>query len=174
LPPRLSILVERRTRAVPLPAADLRRAARLVLAAQNIREADISVAIVSDPEIHRVNREHLAHDFPTDVISFLYDVEVLPKTDGAEACTKPPRRIEGEVVISAETAARQGPTHGWSPQSELLLYLVHGLLHLCGFDDLSPGVKRIMRREEQAMLRLLDIDPPARQAKSSRRRRTQS
>jgi probable rRNA maturation factor len=133
-----------------LTAGEIRRAVRIVLAAQDIAEAEISVAVVSDDEIHRVNREHLAHDFPTDVISFLYESD------------ESPRRIEGEIVVSADTAAREAPRHGWEARSELLLYVVHGLLHLSGFDDLSPAVKRVMRREERRMMALLGVEKAAR------------
>jgi probable rRNA maturation factor len=60
--------------------------------------------------------------------------------------------IGGEIVLSAETAWRNAGTYGVSPQDELSLYVVHGLLHLCGYDDLTPREKRIMRRREAEAL----------------------
>jgi probable rRNA maturation factor len=115
------------------------------------------VAIVSDVKIHAINREHLDHDFPTDVISFLYSGRrALEESRGPG----PARRgagleIEGELVVSDETALREAPSHGWPPASELELYLVHGLLHLCGYDDLSQPERRVMRRRERELMALI-------------------
>jgi probable rRNA maturation factor len=154
------IHIHRSSRRVPLPAARLKAVVLAVLEDERVVSAELSIAIVSDDEIHRVNREHLDHDFPTDVISFLYSAEreSTPKGQG------PARRgagltLEGEIVVSDETARREAPKHGWPADSELELYLVHGLLHLCGYDDLTPAEKRIMRRRERELISLLGKSP---------------
>ena len=69
-------------------------------------------------------------------------------------------------MIGAAYASREAAEYGWPTQHEVILYLVHGLLHLCGYDDLSPPEKRIMRRREDAILNLCGLDrPPRRKAK---------
>src|SRR5579863_6436842 len=180
--PRFSITLTNRQRRMRIDRRLLIRLARLVLQQEQIAAAEISVAILDDAAIHAVNRQFLDHDFPTDVISFLLDCNMVegaangssemtaaatrakmaatgkkPKTAGASPSRVrrgAAKAIEGEVVISAETAAGNAARYGTSPQDELALYLVHGLLHLCGYDDLTPQEKRLMRtRESEALAR---------------------
>ncbi|QDT55572.1 Endoribonuclease YbeY [Caulifigura coniformis] len=153
--PPFEIAIHRSSRCVPLAAARLKSVIRAVLEDEQVASAEISLAIVGDEEIHRVNREHLDHDFPTDVISFLYSGNHDPNSVAGKGTSK--RRgagqaLEGELVVSDETARREAPKHGWTAQSELELYVVHGLLHLCGYDDLTPGERRVMRRREREVI----------------------
>lgn len=107
----------------------------------------VSIAIVDDPTIHSLNAQRLGHDWPTDVISF-----VLDQHRGA---------VEGEVIASLETAARLCAAAGWSAEDELLLYVVHGLLHVVGMDDIEPAARQAMRDREQACLLALGISQAA-------------
>ncbi len=132
--------------ALRLPAARLREIVRTTLRAEGVARASISLALVDDPTIHALNRRHLAHDFPTDVLSFLFS------SSGREP-------LEGEVVVSTETAVRQAARYGWSPQHEVTLYVVHGLLHLCGYDDQNPPARRRMRRREREILQNWGLTP---------------
>jgi len=116
----------------------LRRLVEGVLRAEGVEEATISLAVVDDASIHRVNRDFLAHDVPTDVVSFVLSDEDEP--------------IAGELVVSAETAARVASEIGADPWNELALYVVHGLLHLCGYDDLDAESAAAMRVGEDAAL----------------------
>ena len=123
--------------------ARLRRAIEIVLADSNYAEATISVAIVDDDEIQVVNRRFLEHDYATDVISFVLDADETS--------------LDGEVVVSADTAARIAARLEWSVDDELLLYVVHGTLHLIGYDDLDPDSLREMRAQERVVLQRLGI-----------------
>ena len=128
------------------------------LRAERVVEAEISVALIDDSAIHRVNRDHLDHDFPTDVISFLFEEEIV----GGESDSPlrgAGKRIEGEVLVSGDTAVREAAKFGWSAEDELALYLVHGLLHLCGYDDLTEEEQPIMRNQERAVLALWGLKP---------------
>jgi probable rRNA maturation factor len=100
--------------------------AQRVLAMEHRQRADISIALVDDATIHALNRVHLGHDWPTDVLSFTL-------SEPGEAV------LAGELVISAERAAATATERGLDPHAELALYLVHGLLHLCGYDDRSDA-----------------------------------
>jgi probable rRNA maturation factor len=95
---------------------------------------EISLVIVDDPTIQELNREHLDHDWPTDVISFLYE--------GHDGC------IDGEVIASSETASRTAENLPWSDDDELLLYFIHGTLHLVGYDDHKEADIHEMRSAE--------------------------
>ena len=86
---------------------------------------DISVALVGDAEIRKINQRHLAHDYSTDVISF-------DLTDTDEV-------LEGEIIASVETADREASEHKWSGDDELLLYIIHGMLHIIGLGRQIAG-----------------------------------
>lgn len=123
----------------------LRDAIRGVLAEAGIARAQISLALVDDPTIHELNRRFLEHDEPTDVLAFL-----LQRTGD---------RLDGEVVVSADTAAAAAPDYGWSAADELLLYVIHGALHLVGFDDHTPADLEAMRRREREHLARFGLEP---------------
>jgi probable rRNA maturation factor len=118
----------------------------------------LSVAIVDGLTMRRLNATHLDHDFDTDVLSFLFEVQQRQPATG-DALRGAGKAIEGEVIVSADMAVRQAHEFDWSPQDELVLYLVHGLLHLVGYDDLSPDEKRVMRSRERDILSLWQLVP---------------
>jgi probable rRNA maturation factor len=128
-----------------------------VLQAEHIAAAEVVMALVDDAEIHRINREFLEHDWPTDVISFSYaENDEIPQGTGLRGAG---RTLDGELVVSVETAARCAGVHGWSFHAELLLYCVHGLLHLCGYDDLTDDERPVMRRRERELLAAFGLSP---------------
>lgn len=125
----------------------LRAAAGEILADAGYEAGELSVAVVDDPTIHLLNRKHLDHDYPTDVLSFL-----LEEGDG---------RLEGEVIVSADTAQTNASEYGWSAADELLLYVVHGVLHLVGHRDKADDETAAMREAEAKYLRRVGVEPPA-------------
>ena len=102
---------------------------------------ELSVALVTDAAIHELNREFLGHDYGTDVLAF-----PLGDTDGPD---------EGEVVVSAERAIAEASERGVAPGAELLFYIAHGILHLCGFEDHEPEEARRMHAVALKLLRSL-------------------
>ena len=118
--------------------------ARGALVAEGIARASVSLAVVDDRAIRALNARHLGHDWPTDVISFL----LSGPRDGV---------LSGEIVVSAETAARTAEAAGVPPFDELALYVVHGLLHLCGYDDGDDLTRVAMRRREGQVLARLGL-----------------
>ena len=127
------------------------RTVRAVLEDHAVRRGEVSVAVVDDPTIRDLNRSHLEHDYATDVLSY-------PLSDDDQ-------RLEGEIVISRDTADRNAVEANWAPESELVLYAVHGALHLVGYRDKTPAEARAMRAAEAAALDRLGI---ARSASDSR------
>jgi probable rRNA maturation factor len=115
--------------------ASLTRLVGGVLRDEEIEHAQISVALVDNATIRRINHEHLAHDWPTDVISFMLSSPGEPE-------------LVGELIVSTEMAAATAAEVNAEPAAELALYVVHGLLHLCGHDDLTePDVLEMRARE---------------------------
>lgn len=150
---KYSIAVTNRQRGLRFDRRRLIRIARSVLQQERVAAAEISVAILDDPQILAINRQFLNHDFSTDVISFLLDCTLVESGESADSIRRGTAKVlEGEIVISAETAENNAARYGISLQDELALYLVHGLLHLCGYDDLTPKEKRLMRRREAEAL----------------------
>ncbi len=100
----------------------------------------LSVAFLADRELARLHGDFLGDPSPTDVITF-------PGAPGAE--------LAGEICVSVDAAARRAGRSARRLSGELLLYVVHGWLHLAGFDDRQAPARRSMRRAEARAIRLL-------------------
>lgn len=124
---------------VPIERGRLRDLVRAVLDGEGEKEYEISLAFVDNPTIHQLNKRYLDHDVPTDVLSFPYSA--------ANA-----KKLEGELVIGVEIAQQQAAERGHDVQAELALYVVHGLLHLCGYNDKSAPDEKAMRDRERHYL----------------------
>ena len=107
-------------------------------------DVELSMAVIGDERMREVNRTCLEHDFATDVLSFPMASEPV---------------LVGEVLISADTARREAARRGHPAYHELLLYAVHGVMHLLGYDDHGTAERRRMRRAERAALIALGIPP---------------
>ena len=128
----------------PLEFQQLKAAALAVLEGEGVREAKVTLAFVDDGHIHRLNKQFLDHDEPTDVITFPYS------SPGA-------KKLEGEVVIGYEVARENAADRGHGIELELTLYVVHGCLHLCGFTDTDAKGERQMRAKEREYLTTLGL-----------------
>jgi len=131
--------------ALPIDRQKIGRAVRAILEEESIPRAEISVAVVDDAAIRTLNRQYLNHDFPTDVLSF-----VLKRS---------PDYLEGEVIVSAQTAQAAAGQFGWSAANELLLYVIHGVLHLVGCRDGTAKERARMRSRERSTLSLFGLEP---------------
>lgn len=141
----LKVAINNQQTAHKIDRAQIKTGVQRVLAGEGIEKAIISIAVVDDATMHELNRQYLQHDYPTDVLSFL-----LEDDDD---------RIEGEIIISADYAAREAEQFGWSSQEEMLLYVIHGSLHLVGYDDLEPELKTEMRAKEREYLATFGLTP---------------
>ena len=103
-------------------------------------DVELSVSIVGDRTIRQVNREYLSKDRPTNVISFSLQ-------EGECAGINP--SALGDVLISADTAAREAEEAGQTFQERLTFLLLHGILHLCGFDHERSGEAEAARMEKK-------------------------
>ena len=135
-----------------LLAANLQRLATLA-ARRAGRDVELSFAVVNDERMRAVNREMLGHDYATDVLSFPMDEAPV---------------LRGDVLLSADTARREAASRGHPAYHELVLYAVHGVMHLLGFDDHSPADRRRMRRAERTALAALGLPPIYGRSQSSR------
>ena len=124
----------------------LKRCAQGVLRALSLTGAELSLALIDDPEMQQLNASYRGLDRPTDVLSFS-----LVAGEGAEHRGA----LLGDVVISVETAASQARARHRGLDDEMARLLIHGMLHLIGHDHESPQEAQRMRAEERRVWRLV-------------------
>ena len=145
--------VSMRGRRAPALAARLGRSARRLLRALDLRHGELSLLLVSDGEMRRLNRRWRGRDRPTDVLAFAQ----------AEGPGGAPDGMLGDVVISVDTARRQAAERGETLGREAERLLVHGVLHLLGYNhERSTAEARRMQRRERALARVLGVTAPRR------------
>jgi probable rRNA maturation factor len=143
-----SVVITNRQRAVPLDTRLLKTLTRSLLTDLLALETfELGICIVRAREMASLNETFLQHEDSTDVITFDY----------ANDSTLDPRpstlSVHGEIFICIDDAIKQAREFRTSWQSELARYVIHGVLHLRGFDDLRPADRRKMKREENRLLK---------------------
>lgn len=150
---RRRISIRQHLRPVPFRGDRLRALVRKVLASVAPGAADLRILVVGDAEMREWNRRFLNRPRTTNVLSFPEEEprDVVPET------------LSGDILISAPTCLRQ--TRGWpgSPEERVLFFIVHGLLHLVGYDHERGGEEaRRMRGAEMEVYRSALGRPPGR------------
>ncbi|MHB9129898.1 MAG: rRNA maturation RNase YbeY [Armatimonadota bacterium] len=117
------------------------------------RSVEVSIALVDDATIQRLNAEYRGKDAPTDVLSFTQEAEVT--VPGAP-------KLLGDVVVSLDTAAKQAATGGRSLDDEAAQLVIHSVLHLLGYDDVTvEGYAEMVRKGEEVWQRIQTDTPRA-------------
>ena len=144
-----------RTRNVNSPL--LRRVTSVLLTDLLLLErSELAIHLVAAPEMARVNQQFLDHAGSTDVITFDYAGELDSLAVGERGGSiHLPEQLHGEIFICIDDAVKQARQFRTTWQSELARYLIHGVLHLVGYDDLTAAGRRVMKREENRLLRML-------------------
>lgn len=135
------VSVSNRQSALCIRRSDIVAAARHALAVEGVTAATLGIALLDDAAMSRLHRDFMADDSPTDVLTF--------------PMSEPGEPLAGEIAIGVETAIRQAASHRTTPRDEVLLYVIHGVLHLCGYDDRTAAAARRMRRRQAELLRQL-------------------
>jgi len=123
--------------------ARVAKAVGYLLRQETVTDCRLSVTLVDEARIRELNLQYLGRDEPTDVISF--DLSDGGHDEGPS----------GEIVISAERAVAEATRRGNDPVGELLLYALHGVLHLVGYDDRQPREAAKMHARENEILTAL-------------------
>ena len=111
-----------------------------VAVAESKRVGEVSVIFCSDEHLLQINRQYLQHDYYTDIITFDYTEDKL---------------ISGDLFISVDTVKANAEEYKQSFDQELHRVILHGVLHLCGYDDTNPQQQKLMRAAEDKYLNLL-------------------
>lgn len=128
----MKIHIADRQKALLISKTSVRKLVRATLSFLNSEHAEISLYFITDKEISAIHAQFFDDPTPTDCISFPIDEEHL-----------------GEIFVSPQTAIRYGAKHKIDPYDETALYIIHGILHCLGFDDLDPKSKKTMRKMEK-------------------------
>ncbi len=114
---------------------------------------EVDITIVTNGEIHKLNKAYRGVDRPTDVLSFALDEgEEEPALAESDA-----EHLLGDIIISAPTAKAQAEEFGHGLKREFTYLAVHGILHLLGYDHMKAKDKKGMRKQEEAVLREMDL-----------------
>lgn len=141
------VSLSNRQKRVSIDAGKIRRAAKKILSGLGFQGYELSIVIVDDQEITRLNRQYFHRNRPTNVISFPMAAE-----DPASLHSK----ILGDVVISAQTAKRQAEDAGGKAKDEILFLLIHGILHLAGYGhEGAADERKKMEAKEKELFSLL-------------------
>ena len=124
----------------------MERAIAKILADAGVTAGKIEIAVVAAEPMHAMNVEFLGHDYPTDVLAF--------PMDGGPGLGY----LEGNIVVCSDVAAERAKDYGWGAEEELLLYAIHGALHLVGYDDHAPEDAPEMHAKEREYLQYVGVD----------------
>ena len=144
----MSLTILNRQRTKKINPRFLKQVVAELFAELTITEAELGILLVSAKTMARVNWQFLQHTGSTDVITFDHRDFQFPISNRQ-------LKIHGELFICVDEAVKQAKDFGTNWQSEVVRYVVHGVLHLLGYDDLKPDLRRTMKREENRLVRHL-------------------
>lgn len=127
---------------LPISEGEVRQLTQIIARRENCAFRFLEIVFVEEEEIIRINKEHLERDYVTDIITFRYDEK---EEDPA---------IEGTLFCCAPRIREQASTYNEPVKREFHRIVIHGLLHLAGYDDRSAATKRVMTEKEDAYLEL--------------------
>jgi probable rRNA maturation factor len=129
----------------------VKKIVRQVLKAEEVAPPyEVSLVFTDSETVRQLNRDYRGVDEPTDVLAFY----MLPQKGADSSFALPPDGVTrlGEVIISYPQAAEQAKEQGHSPERELALLVIHGILHLLGYDHKEPEEESKMRERERELL----------------------
>ena len=141
----MPVEIARRGAGRKLSGRRLKTIALAILGLLGEADAELSLLLIGNSEMRKLNAKYRRKDYPTDVLSF-------PMEDGGTPAT----RLLGDVIISVEKAREQAKQRGRTPDQELATLLIHGIVHLLGYDhERSAKDARAMKRLEDKIYRQL-------------------
>lgn len=115
---------------------------------------EITIIFVNDKGIRKLNFKYRSCNEPTDVLSF--DLSANPECSDSGSYHSG-KEILSDIVVSTQTAIRNARAFKTTPTYEMYLYVIHGLLHILGYDDKSKKDKLIMQKKEESLLKTLNL-----------------
>jgi len=148
----MNILIENRQKKIPIERRQIRHSLDKLLRHLGMASGEVSLLFTDDQGIRDINRRYLQRDYPTNVISFAM-------TEGIYSQISP--QVLGDIVISVETAHREGLANGLTFREYVDFLIIHGLLHLIGYDHegVNNEEARKMEQKEDELFFLLHKTP---------------
>ena len=138
------VTISNRQKTITISVSRLRKLVEFVAAAEGRGIDAVDVAIVDADEIASLNSRYLGKGEVTDVLSF----------DLSEAGS---HDISAQIIVCGDVAAEEGSSHGLSAEDELMLYIIHGLLHLMGYDDAEAEQAERMKTRQEELLANFEV-----------------
>jgi len=141
------IFIKNQQSTIPIEVKRIRKMAKSILSFLNIPNHELSILLLDDKGITEINKKYLNRNRPTNVISFSL-------TEGEFGNINP--QVLGDVVISVEKALEQAEINGKTPGEEISFLLIHGILHLLGYDHIrGKGERKRMRGKEKEVYKVV-------------------
>jgi probable rRNA maturation factor len=144
----MSLVIANRQRTKKINARLLKQITAALLEELEIENAELGITLVGTKEMARVNWQFLRHEGSTDVITFDH-------SNPESRIQNPELKFHGELFVCVDDAVAQAKQFGTNWPAEVVRYIVHGVLHLLGHDDLEPALRRQMKRAENRLVRRL-------------------
>lgn len=123
----------------------------------HVQQAQLNLVVVADDEMAQLHEQYTGVPGTTDVLTF--DLTDSAEGDSPPESDSPPTVVEADIILCLDEAKRQATQRGHEPRHELLLYAVHGLMHLLGEDDHDDDAYHRMHAREDALLEKMGIGP---------------
>jgi probable rRNA maturation factor len=146
----MEVLIDNRQNKYKISMTKIQQKATDILNALDYHDAELSILIVDDPQIEILNKKYLRRYGPTNVIAFPMQTDPFSNINP---------ELLGDVVISIETAEKEGTTIGISTEERFIQLLVHGILHLLGYDhETSEAEADKMEKKTDEILKLINME----------------
>ncbi|HBG60941.1 MAG: rRNA maturation RNase YbeY [Omnitrophica WOR_2 bacterium GWF2_38_59] len=148
---RMFVVVNDLQKKIPLNTYQIKKITKIILKHEKVSKVSLSVSFVTDQKICSLNKKFLGLNNATDVLSF-------DSTDEEVSYTLSPKNVKevnGDIIISTDAAIKNAKRFNTSVEHELSLYVVHGVLHLLGYDDHSKNDIAKIRKKEKKILGIL-------------------
>jgi probable rRNA maturation factor len=146
----MEVLIDNRQNKYKISMTKIHQKATDILNALDYHDAELSILIVDDPQIEILNKKYLRRSGPTNVIAFPMRTDPFSNINP---------ELLGDVVISIETAEKEGTTIGISTEERFIQLLVHGILHLLGYDhETSEEEAEKMEKKSNEILKLINLE----------------
>jgi probable rRNA maturation factor len=138
----MKIWIRNLQKPIPLDLRELRKIAKRILNEAALPEAELSISFVDDGQIQELNRRYLGRDKPTNVLAF-------SMAEGAFASVNP--QLLGDVIVSVDTARRQSNRFGLNGMEMIILLMIHGILHLLGYEHegTKKGAAEMVKKQKE-------------------------
>jgi len=147
----MDISLENLQKKVSLNSSQILKIVKSILRYERIEKASLTIVFVTRQKIRSLNKKFLRRDYATDVLAFdLNDQASLKRKPSPK-----PKTLVGDIIISTDAALKNAKAYETTLAQELTLYIIHGILHLLGFDDHAPRDIQKMRKKEQELLKRL-------------------